>query len=121
MKKGMRQLTTVNSTLLFKYTCTVCMWHEEIHVHAQKWNMYKHICYHIYIVQSIGFSSCGCTETCSNKYGILRRKVASSPGSPPHEHTLILNLCTRKNTMYMTGVRLAMPGLNTRVGVFTSP
>ena len=41
VKKGMRQLTTVNSTLIFKYTCTVCMYHEEIH--AQKWDMYKHI------------------------------------------------------------------------------
>ena len=25
MKKRMRQLTTVNSTLILKYTCTVCM------------------------------------------------------------------------------------------------
>ena len=38
-KKG--QLTTVNSSLIFKYTCMVCMCHEEIH--AQKWDMYKHI------------------------------------------------------------------------------
>ena len=41
MKKRMRQLTTVNSTLIFKYMyTTVCMYHEEIH--AQKWDMYKH-------------------------------------------------------------------------------
>ena len=38
MKKRMRQLTTVNSTLKFKYTCTVCMCHEETHA-----SMYKHI------------------------------------------------------------------------------
>ena len=43
MKKRMRQLTTVNSTLVFKYTRTVCTCtcHEEIHV--QKGDMYKHI------------------------------------------------------------------------------
>ena len=41
MKKRMRQLTTVTSTFIFKYTCTACMCHEEIH--AQKWDMYKHI------------------------------------------------------------------------------
>ena len=28
-------------------------------------------------------------HACSNKDGVLRRKVASSPGSPPHERTLI--------------------------------
>ena len=38
VQKRLRQVTTVNSTLLIKYTCTVCMYHEEIH--AQKWDMY---------------------------------------------------------------------------------
>ena len=37
-------------------------------------------------------TSCGCTGTCSNKDGVLRRKVALSPGSPPQERTLILDL-----------------------------
>ena len=37
-EKRLQQLTTVNSTLIFKYTCTVCMCHEEIH--AEKWDMY---------------------------------------------------------------------------------
>ena len=32
----------------------------------------------------------------SNKHGVLRRKVASSPVSPSHEHTLFLVLCTRR-------------------------
>ena len=41
MKKRMQQLTTVNSTLIFKYTCSVCMCHEEIH--EQKWDMYIHV------------------------------------------------------------------------------
>ena len=35
--------------------------------------------------------------TCSNKDGDLKRYVASSPGSPPRERTLILHLCTHKN------------------------
>ena len=36
--------TTDNCKLnfdIYKYTCTVCIHHEEIH--AQKWDMYKHI------------------------------------------------------------------------------
>ena len=32
MKRRMQQMTTINSTLIFKYTCTLCMCHEEIHV-----------------------------------------------------------------------------------------
>ena len=53
VEKRMRQLTTLNSTLLFKYTHTLCtcMCHEEIH--AQKWDMYKHIrITHMYAVYS---------------------------------------------------------------------
>ena len=38
VKKRMQQLTTVNSTLIFKYTCTVCMCNEEIH--EQKWDIH---------------------------------------------------------------------------------
>ena len=78
MKERMRQLTTVNSTLLFKYTCTPSMCHEEIH--AQKWDKYMymyniitHVCCVQYTV--LDSTSCGCTGTCSNKYGVLRRKV----------------------------------------------
>ena len=76
MKKRMRQLTTVNSTFIFKYTCTVCtctcMCHEE--THAQKRDMYQHTCtctsaYNIitymYVIQccvqytALDFTSCG--------------------------------------------------------------
>ena len=41
VKKRMRQLTTANSTLLFKYTCTVCtcMCHEEIHAQECLWSV----------------------------------------------------------------------------------
>ena len=101
MKKRMRQLTAVNSTLIFKYTCTLCMCEE---IHVQKWDMYKHTCIciilsHMYIccVQytALDSTSCGRTGTCINKYGVLRKKVASLPGSPLHERRLILDLCTR--------------------------
>ena len=102
VKKRMKQLTTINSTLLFKYTCAVCMCHEEIH--AQKWDMYKHNIIRITHVCCVLYTALDLlhvvhrTETWSNKYGVLRRKVASSPGSrsPPHQRTLILDLCTRR-------------------------
>ena len=88
--------------------------------HIIRNNIITHVCCVQYTV--LDSTSCGHTGTCSNKYGVLRRKVASSPGSPPHERTLILDLCTRRNTYnYKAGERLAMPGLNTRMGVFTSP
>ena len=38
MKKRMRQLTTVNSTLIFKYTCTVAMYNVCVirrYIHAE--------------------------------------------------------------------------------------
>ena len=73
--------------LIINYTCTVCMCNEETHA-----NMYKHIrnnniitymCMYTYVccVQytALDSISCGHTGTCSNKYGVLRRKVASSP------------------------------------------
>ena len=105
MKKRMRQLTTIRSILIFKYTCSVCMCHEEIH--AQKYMyivhvyMYIHIChtctYAVYRTQHwILLPVVVYTRTCSTKYGVLRRKVASSPGSPPHQRTFILDLCTRR-------------------------
>ena len=61
--------------------------------------IFTHVCGVQYT--ALDFTSCGhtgtCTCTCSNKYGVLRRytQVASSLGSPPHECTLILDLCTR--------------------------
>ena len=103
MKKRMRQLTTVNSTLIFKYTCTVCtcMCHEEIQ--AQKCiNIIVYIILsHMYAVYStqhwILLPVVVYTRTCSNKYGVLLRgKIASSLVSPPHEHILILDLCTSR-------------------------
>ena len=48
MKKRMRQLTTLNSTLILKYTCTVCMYHEEIYtcteVGHDMYNIITHVC-----------------------------------------------------------------------------
>ena len=97
--------------------------------------MYKHIriiLSHMYIVccvqyTALDFTSGGCTGTYSNKYGVLRRKVAVSPGSPPHQRTLILDLSTRRKVRqeepgtcnHMRNC--AVPRLNTRVAVFTSP
>ena len=93
MKKRMRQLTT---TLIFKYTCSV--WRELGHVHVHVY-MYIHIriiLSHMYTVYSTQYwiilPVVVYTRTCSNKVGVLRRKVASSPGAPPHKHTLILDL-----------------------------
>ena len=70
-------------------------------------NMYKHIIRnyiitHVCCVQYTVLDSTSrgriqtCTGTCSNKHEVLRRKVTGSPGSPSHEHTLILDLCTRR-------------------------
>ena len=75
VQKRLRPVTTVNSTLLIKYTCTVCMCHEEIH--AQKWDMYM---YNImYAVYSTQHWFCGHTGTCSNNYGVLSKKTSLVP------------------------------------------
>ena len=76
----------------------ICTCHEEIHVHARKYigHVTTYTCtytiiMHVYVqYTALDSTSCGHTGTCSNKYGVLRRKVASAPGSTPHERTLIL-------------------------------
>ena len=58
------------------------------------YNIITHVCCVQYT--ALDFTSGGRTGTCSNKYGVLRRKVAASPGSAPHQRTPILDLCTRR-------------------------
>ena len=89
-----KRMSTVNSTFILKYIheSRVCMCHEEIRTstEVEHVDVYKHtlnihiiILLHMYVccVQytALDSTSCGRTITCSNKYGVLRRKVVLSP------------------------------------------
>ena len=91
MKKRMRQLTTVNTTLIFKYTCTACMFHEEIRTctevgHVSTYSSTYNIITHVRCVQytALDFTSCGRAITWSSKVASCNNFMHAEESLGPH-------------------------------------